>query len=311
MAHNNRKPNMLPYTMKDFQKQFPDDATCLEWLKNRLYPDGIFCDACQAITKHHRVKSRPSYSCDHCGHHVHPTADTIFHKSPTPLTTWFYAVYLMASTRCGISAKQIQRETGVTYKTAWRMFKQIRSMLTDEASGPIGGFGRKVEMDETYYGSRSEGKRGRGTDKTPVVGMVQRKGQVRAFVAADVKSDTLRGLIKEHVLPRTMVFTDDFKSYNGLGARGYTHHRINHSEKVYVNGDVHTNTIEGFWSLIKRGIGGVYHNVGRHYLQTYLNEYSFRYNRRFDVQPMFVSFLHQIEKRDTVVRQTTTISEPF
>ena len=311
MAHNNRKPNMLPYTMKDFQKQFPDDATCLEWLKNRLYPDGIFCDACQAITKHHRVKSRPSYSCDHCGHHVHPTADTIFHKSPTPLTTWFYAVYLMASTRCGISAKQIQRETGVTYKTAWRMFKQIRSMLTDEASGPIGGFGRKVEMDETYYGSRSEGKRGRGTDKTPVVGMVQRKGQVRAFVAADVKSDTLRGLIKEHVLPRTMVFTDDFKSYNGLGARGYTHQRINHSEKVYVNGDVHTNTIEGFWSLIKRGIGGVYHNVGRHYLQTYLNEYSFRYNRRFDVQPMFVSFLHQIEKRDVVVRRTESIPEPF
>lgn len=311
MAHNNRKPNMLPYTLKDFQKQFPDDATCLEWLKNRLYPDGIFCDACQAITKHHRVKSRPSYSCDHCGHHVHPTADTIFHKSPTPLTTWFYAVYLMASTRCGISAKQIQRETGVTYKTAWRMFKQIRSMLSDEMSGPIGGLGRKVEMDETYYGSRSEGTRGRGTKKTPVVGMVQRKGQVRAFVAADVKSDTLRGLIKEHVLPSTTVFTDDFRSYNGIGARGYTHKRINHSEKIYVNGDVHTNTIEGFWSLIKRGIGGVYHQVGRHYLQTYLNEYSFRYNRRFDVQPMFVSFLHQIEKRDAVVRREPVFIEPF
>jgi transposase-like protein len=311
MAHNNRKPNMLKYTLKDFQKQFPDDATCLEWLKNRLYPDGIFCDACQAITKHHRVKSRPSYSCDNCGHHVHPTADTIFHKSPTPLTTWFYAVYLMASTRCGISAKQIQRETGVTYKTAWRMFKQIRSMLTDENSGPIGGFNRKVEMDETYYGSRSEGTRGRGTKKTPVVGMVQRKGQVRAYVAADVKADTLRGFIKEHVLPQSIVFTDDFKSYNGIGARGYTHRRINHSEKVYVNGDVHTNTIEGFWFLVKSGIRGVYHSVGRHYLQTYLNEYSFRYNRRFDVQPMFTSFLHQIEKRDVVVRRDPVVVEPF
>jgi transposase-like protein len=311
MAHNNRKPNMLPYTLKDFQKQFPDDATCLEWLKNSLYPDGIFCEACNAITKHHRVVSRPSYSCDHCGHHVHPTADTIFHKSSTPLTTWFYAVYLMAQTRCGISAKQIQRETGVTYKTAWRMFKQIRSMLTDEKSGPIGGFGRKVEMDETYYGSRSEGKRGRGTDKTPVVGMVQRKGQVRAFVAADVKSDTLRGLIKEHVLPKSTVFTDTFRSYNGLDARGYQHERINHSEGVYVVGEVHTNTIEGFWSLIKRGIGGVYHSVGRHYLQTYLNEYSFRYNRRFDTQPMFMSFLQQVEKRDAVVRQTESIPEPF
>jgi len=311
MAHNNRKPKMLPYTLKDFQRQFPDDATCLEWLKKYLYPDGIFCEACNAITKHHRVVSRPSYSCDHCGHHVHPTADTIFHKSPTPLTSWFYAIYLMAQTRCGISAKQIQRETGVTYKTAWRMFKQIRSMLGDEKSGAIGGKNSKVEMDETYYGSRSEGTRGRGTKKTPVVGMVQRKGQVRAFVAADVKSDTLRGLIKEHVLPKSTVFTDTFRSYNGLDARGYTHERINHSEGVYVVGEVHTNTIEGFWSLIKRGIGGVYHSVGRHYLQTYLNEYSFRYNRRFDEQPMFTSFLHQIEKRDAVVRHPQVIPEPF
>lgn len=312
MAHNNRKPNMVPYTLKDFQKQFPDDATCLEWLKNRLYPDGIYCETCEAVTKHHRVKSRPSYSCDHCGHHVHPTADTIFHKSPTPLTTWFYAVYLMASTRCGISAKQIQRETGVTYKTAWRMFKQIRSMLADDKPNPIGGRNRRVEMDETYFGSRSEGTRGRGTKKTPIVGMVQRKGEVRAFVAADVKSDTLRGLIREHVMPKSMVFTDEFKSYNGLEARGYTHQRVNHSQNVYVCGEAHTNTIEGFWSLIKRGIGGVYHNVGRHYLQTYLNEYSFRYNRRFDVQPMFVSFLYQIEKRDAVVRQAPVQTpEPF
>jgi transposase len=178
-------------------------------------------------------------------------------------------------------------------------------------SGPIGGFNRKIEMDETYYGSEAKGTRGRGTTKTPVVGMVQRKGQVRAFVAADVKADTLRGLIKEHVLPKSVVFTDTFRSYNGLDARGYTHERINHSEGVYVVGEVHTNTIEGFWSLIKRGIGGVYHNVGRHYLQTYLNEYSFRYNRRFDTQPMFLSFLQQVEKRDAVVRQTESVPGPF
>jgi len=241
----NRKPKMQRFPLKAFQAEFPNDAACLEWLKNRLYPDGIFCKNCEQVTKHYRIASRPSYCCEHCGNHVHPTAGTIFHKSPTPLTTWFYAMYLMSATRCGISAKQIERETGVTYKTAWRMFKQIRSMLGDEKSGPIGGFNRKVEMDETYYGSRSEGKRGRGTDKTPVVGMVQRKGQVRAFVASDVKADTLRGLIKEHVLPKSTVFTDDFRSYNGLSARGYTHHRINHSERVYVAGEVHTNTADG------------------------------------------------------------------
>src|ERR1700674_2619851 len=157
MAHNNRKPNMLPYTLKDFQKQFSDDATCLEWLRNYLYPDGIYCETCEATTKHHRVKSRPSYSCDHCGHHVHPTAGTIFHKSPTSLKTWFHAIYLMASTGCGISTRQIERETGVTYKTAWRMFNKIRTLLEDNGQ-PLGG---SVEMDETYFG----GKRKSGTGR--------------------------------------------------------------------------------------------------------------------------------------------------
>ncbi len=316
MAHNNRKPKMLPYTKKDFDRQFPDDATCLEWLKNSLYPDGIYCNTCEAITKHHRVASRPSYSCDHCGHHVHPTADTIFHKSPTSLTTWFYAIYLMAQTRCGISAKQIQRETGVTYKTAWRMFKQIRSMLDEQEPGQLGGKGG-VEMDETYYGGRRKGNAGRPMvgdkrGKTTMVGIVERKGRVRAMVAADVKADTLIGIVREHIMPKSTVFTDEFPSYDGLGVRGYKHRRINHSEKVYVTGDgIHTNTIEGFWSLVKRGISGVYHNVGRHYLQSYFNEYSFRYNRRFDEPPMFLSFLKQVEKRDAVVRQAPVPVEPF
>src|SRR6202050_3164466 len=151
----NPRPKMQRYPLKAFQKQFPDDAACLEWLKNRLYPDGIFCKNCEQITKHYRIASSPSYSCEHCGNHVHPTADTIFHKSPTPLTTWFYAMYLMAQTRCGISAKQIQRETGVTYKTAWRMFKQIRSMLNETENAPkLGGSKKPVEVDEMYFGGR-------------------------------------------------------------------------------------------------------------------------------------------------------------
>jgi transposase-like protein len=226
----------------------------------------------------------------------------------------------MAQTRCGISAKQIQRETGVTYKTAWRMFKQIRTMLDDEKAAPLGGkSGPGVEMDEMYFGGRRKGTVGRPLagdqkdKKTTVVGMVERKGRVRAVVAADVKGSTLLGLVKEHVLPKSTVFTDDFASYDLMDRHinEYNHRRINHSEKIYVMGDVHTNTIEGFWSLIKTGIRGVYHSVGRHYLQTYLNEYSFRYNRRFDEQPMFLSFLQQVEKRDAVVRQTEVIPEPF
>ena len=311
---SNRKPAMKPFTLKDFQQKFPDDATCLEWLRNYLYPDGIYCEKCEATTKHHRVVSRPSYSCDRCGHHVHPTAGTIFHKSPTPLTTWFYAIYLMAQTRCGISAKQIQRETGVTYKTAWRMFKQIRSMLYSEKPKPIGGKGSKgVEVDETYVGGRRRVGHGVKKHLSLVMGLVERGGEVRAFTAEAASGAVLLPAIRDYVLPKSTVFTDELSGYDGVSRitdRNYTHRRINHSEKVYVVGDIHTNTIEGFWSLVKNGLRGVYHSVGKGYLQSYLNEYSFRYNRRFDTQPMFISFLKQVEKRDAVVRAEQPIPTP-
>lgn len=137
----------MKYTIRDFQGDFPDDDACLEWLKEYLYPDGIYCSIDKKITPHHKMKKRKSYSCELCGHHVHPTADTIFHKSSTPLTLWFYAIYLMSATRAGISAKQLERELGVTYKTAWRMFHQIRKMMADNEADFLSG---KVEVDETY-----------------------------------------------------------------------------------------------------------------------------------------------------------------
>src|SRR5580704_17871814 len=199
-----KKPPMEKFTIARFDAMFPNDDTCLEWLKNHLYPDGIHCKKCCKVTKHHRVASRPSYSCDQCGNHVHPTADTIYHKSPTPLRLWFYAVYLMASTRCGISAKQIQREMGVTYKTAWRMFKQIRSMLADDDGGdPLSG---KVEADETFVGGkaknmhqkkREEKIQGRGTvGKTVVAGVVEREGRVIAKKVEDTRAATLLPFVK-------------------------------------------------------------------------------------------------------------------
>src|SRR5690606_19064950 len=119
----------MRYTIRDLQEDFPDDNACLTWLVDYLYPEGITCKNCKKVTPHHRMKTRRSYSCETCGNHVHPTADTIFHKSTTPLTLWFYAIYLMSATRAGISAKQLERELGVTYKTAWRMFHQIRKMM--------------------------------------------------------------------------------------------------------------------------------------------------------------------------------------
>ena len=122
---------MKKYTISDFQKQFPDDDTCLQWLKNYRFPNGIFCKICGKVTKHYLMTTRRSFSCEICGHHVHPTAGTIFHKSDTPLTIWFYTAYLMSQGKNGVSAKEIQRQTGVTYKTAWRMCNLIRKMLSE------------------------------------------------------------------------------------------------------------------------------------------------------------------------------------
>lgn len=151
MANTKRKQEKSPmekYTFKMFLKQFPNDEACLEWLKSKRWPDGIFCNSCQKVTGHSYTASRKCYTCHECGLHVHPTAGTIFHKSSTPLTTWFYVAFLLAQTRGGISAKQIQRETGVTYKTAWRMCTLIRQQL-DEDKSPFGGE-KQVEVDETY-----------------------------------------------------------------------------------------------------------------------------------------------------------------
>jgi len=156
-------------------------------------------------------------------------------------------------------------------------------------------------MDEMYHGGKRRGKRGRAGEsdsKQCVVGAVERQGRVVAVVSNDATRKTLHGVAKEYILPHSSVYTDDFRAYHGLDKiNGYQHCRINHSAGVYVMGDIHTNTIEGFWSLVKRGIGGVYHSVSKEYLQTYLDEYTFRYNRRNENQPMFISLLEQVWER--------------
>ena len=174
------------------------------------------------------------------------------------------------------------------------MFKQIRSMLAENDRTLSG----KVEADETYVGGKMKGgKRGRGSEnKTIVAGVVERKGAVIARVVPDVKAKTLIPFIQEKVLPETMIFTDEFPSYNQLSNKGYGHERVFHAQEIYVIGEAHTNSLEGFWSLVKTGFRGVYHQVSPKYLQTYVNEYAFRYTRRFDTTPMFLSFLSQVRK---------------
>ena len=285
------KSSESEYTVMQFMRDFPDDATCLEWLwLNRCSTDGehAHCPKCDRTRKFHKVKARPAWDCDSCGYHLHPTAGTIFHKSSTSLQLWFYAMYLMTSTRCGISAKQIERELGVTYKTAWRMANLIRNQLmTQDDDEPMTG---PVEMDEMYVGGKrrsnqSTGNRGGGrprrdSHKTPVFGMVDRyQGRVVARVVPDVQHKTIRPHIDRFVMPSTVVYTDEYQIYDRLKGE-FKLRRIHHAAKIYVDGDVHTNAIEGFWSLTKNGIRGLYHNVSRKWLQGYLNEYAWRYNHR-------------------------------
>jgi transposase len=297
------KSSESEYSLMEFMKDFPDDATCLEWLwRNRHAEDGEHahcpkCECVQSFKRYATSQQRQSWTCTACGHHIHPTAGTIFHKSATSLHLWFYAMYLMTSTRCGISAKQMERELGVTYKCAWRICNLIRTNLMEPDDAPLSG---RVEMDESYFGGRDRrgSKKGRPvagqSHKVAVFGMVERGGNVIARTVPNVKRGTLMPIVVERVLPSSMVYTDEYHPYNALKGHGYKkHRRINHGAKVYVSGDTHTNTIEGFWSLAKNGIRGVFHSVSAKHLQAYLSEYAWRYNRRNDPKAKFTSLIER------------------
>src|SRR5438105_2418828 len=191
-------------TYTEFIKGFPDNEACLNYLRDRFYPDGTACPKCEKPSRFRKINGRSAYSCQWCGHHVYPTAGTIFHKSTTSLHLWFYAIFLMSSTRCGISAKQLEREIGVSNKTALRMFRQIRKLLHED--GELLGASAPVEVDETYVGARRRRSSPRGRPgpnhpfKTPVMGMLERNGRLVARVVPDTASKTLRANIHEFVL---------------------------------------------------------------------------------------------------------------
>lgn len=290
-------------TYTEFMQLFPDNGACLDYLKARFYPDGTECPKCSKPSKFHRIKGRSAYSCQFCGHQVYPTAGTIFHKSTTSLQLWFWAIFLMSSTRCGISAKQLEREIGVTYKTAHRMFKQMRTLLLQDDELLDG----EVEVDETLAGGRLRaGDAARGlryvqkSNRPTVWGAVERGGQVRAKVVKSRGTRDVEQAIYTHVLRSSMIFTDEWKGYdpNRLGSRFRGHRRIRHEDRVYVDGDIHTNTIEGFFGLLKNGVRGVYHSVSSRYLQSYLDEYAWRYNHRYDTRPMFWTILDQVQQAE-------------
>jgi len=293
----------------EFMREFPDDAACLDWLwRNRFSEDGKFayCPKCEKERPFHKVKERPAWDCDYCGHHLHPFAGTIFHKSSTSLHLWFFAIHLMTSTRCGVSAKQLERELGVTYKTAWRMFNLIRNKLMDEDDTPLSGH---VEIDESSVDGRPKRKQGehrqikvgpsrrseaqklRERSRATVFAAVERGGRIKATVLPSRRGPGLKEKAMEWVEPTAIIYTDQWPAYNGLDKHFAAHSRINHSLGVYVEGENHTNTVEGFFGHLKPSIRGTYRKVSHKWLQGYLNEFTFRYNERHSRTAMFRTLL--------------------
>jgi transposase len=295
------------YSVTEFLAEFPDDAACLEHLwRSRYAPDGEHahcprCDCRRRFKRYDTAQGRQSWTCTGCGHHVHPTAGTIFAKSSTSLRLWFHAMYLMTSTRCGISAKQLERELGVHYKTAWRMFNKIRNELMADDGSMLDG---EVEVDETGVHGKPRGPRMTLKEsaqwrerQVSVLGMVERGGRVRLRVIESRRGEPLSRPVRANVNPEAILFTDDWMSYKPLGREFADHRVINHSGGVYVWGDTHTNTIEGFFGNLKTGMRGAYKGVSQKWLQSYLDEYAWRYNQRFRGQrSMFHLLLKEAAK---------------
>ena len=268
---------------------FNDEEEARKYLEGVRWPYGTVCPHCGSKEKHYALQpktdsTRPVrrgvWKCKSCRKQFTVTVGTIYERSHISLNKWLLATFLMCSSKKGMSSHQVHRMLNVTYKTAWFMTHRIRyAMKTiyphDER------FSGVVEADETYVGGKGRGKRGRGSvTKTPVFSLVERNGRVHSTQIDRVTGENLKSVLRERVEPSTVIMTDDFPSYRGLGKEFAAHCVINHSRKEYVKGNIHTNTIEGYFSLLKRGIIGVYHHVGKQHLHRYLSEFDFRYNRR-------------------------------
>jgi transposase len=306
-----QKSSESDLSLMEFLERYPDDSACLDRLwREGFAPDGHHaqCPKCKRERKFHRTKTRASYTCDSCGLHVHPMKGTIFEGSPVSLKLWFYVMYVMASTRCGISAKQIEREIGVTYKTAHRMMKKVRTeLMTDEDAEPLTG---DVEVDETSWGGKPRGAKPRfGLNrpkpkvptKTTVLGMVERGGRLRFRVIETRHGAPLSRAVLANVNPDSILFTDDWASYKPLQRQFIDHKVINHSAGSYVTGSTHTNTIEGAFGNMKTGMRGSYKKVSPRYLQSYLDEYSWRHNAQRDraaLGPLFEQLVQRAAVSD-------------
>jgi len=290
-------------TYKEFLKKFPDEKAIIDYFIGIRYPEGIKCNHCGSDKVYHRHNEYKVYDCNTCRNSFSVFKDTIFEKTSTDLQKWFFAIHLFLNAKKGIYAKQLQREIGVTYKTAWRMLKQIRTAMGNRDNEKL--YEAIVEIDETYVGGKprksnkkdddNKGggtKRGRATKKTPVVAVVDREERkVFAKIAlANKKGQKLTGrqlvdILNQICKGKDLVIHDEFPAYNELKKTDYMHLWVDHT-KMFCDDKVHVNAVESFWAIVKRAIYGIYHRVSIKYLQSYIDECSFRYNNR-DVDDSF------------------------
>ncbi len=270
---------------------FKSEPAARKQLEKVRWPDGPVCPHCGTMEKITKLKGkshRPGlYKCNSCSGHFTVTVGTLFERSKIPLHKWFMASYLLCSSKKGCSSHQLHRMLGVTYKTAWFMAHRIRAAMRDANPEPMGGGGKAVEADETYFGGRKrrsmrrpDGKQYGLGDKMKIVALVERGGRARSFHVDHVDSKTIRNILVKNVQRDSVLMTDEAKQYRVVGKEYAGHKRVYHSIYEYVRGEAHTNTIEGFFSIFKRGMKGVYQHCSEGHLHRYLSEFDFRYNTR-------------------------------
>ena len=260
--------------------QFGTDDACRARLAELRWPNGVRCPRCPEQTTISYISDREVYDCDSCRYQFSVTAGTIFNDTHLPLTKWFFATYVMCESKKGVSANQLKRMLGVSYKTAWYLCHRIRKAMVEVNPAPLGGKGVTVEMDETYAGGH---KRHVGSgylgNKTMILGALERGEISQIRLRGDKK--VLHGFVAETTKPDTSkVYTDDNPGYIGIADADTEHESVNHHTEEWVRGDVHTNGIEGVWSLFKRSIVGSYHQVSAKHLDRYLDEFEWRFNQR-------------------------------
>jgi len=273
---------------------FTDEAKAREHLEAIRWPQGVVCVHCGGTEQIKPLTGKGVrdglYYCNDCEGQFTVTVGTVFEKSKVPLNKWVLAYHLVCASKKGMSAHQLHRMLGVTYKTAWFMCHRIRESMITEATGPMGEGGGIVEADETYWGNSNRSKAGKATkkalghfngqDKQKIVALVERNGSVRSFHVATVTGRTLKDVLTGNICPTANLMTDDYRGYRAVGRKFASHQSVNHSAGEYARGNAHTNTVEGFFSILKRGLVGTFHHVAPKHLDRYCTEFNFRYNTR-------------------------------